>query len=375
MNEHLKKLIRTHYLSLSGYVSAGMEAAKGDEKIFMNANENPYALPGLGSMNRYPEPQPIELLEAYAKTYGVEPSQILATRGADESIKLLTRVFCEPHKDSILIHPPTFGIYKVDAQSLPVEVLEVPLIEEAGSFALDTEKMIETAKSKKTKIVYICSPNNPTGSSFAHEDILNICTELEGTSVVILDEAYVEFSAKESLTPKLAEHSNLIILRTLSKAYSLAGARMGVTLCADKNFITFMKEKVADIYPLPLPSVMAALRALSPESKDNFQNNIQSIRSERERLKEEFRTSRLIKKTYISDANFLLVKMAIDQGDKSIAGDFIAFCLSQDLILRDLSDKPDTQGCIRITIGSPEQNDYLIKVMKRFEDKMAAAAA
>ncbi len=370
MNEQLKKLIRPHYQDLSGYVSAGMLGAKSNEKIYLNANENPYSLPGLKGMNRYPEPQPAELLEAYAEAYGVQPGQVLATRGADESIKLLTRVFCEPHKDSVLIHPPTFGIYKVDAHSMPAEVVEVPLLEEAGTFHLDTEKIIETAKSKKAKIVYICSPNNPTGGAFDHEDILTICRELEDTSAIILDEAYVEFSDQGSLSEKLEEHPNLIILRTLSKAYSLAGVRMGVTLCADEDFIAFMKEKVSEIYPLPRPSVTAALRALSKESKEDFQKNIKAILAERERLTEALRTSRLIKKVYHSDSNFLLVKL-----DKDMVQEFVGFMAENDMILRDFSDKPETQGCIRITVGSPEQNDYLLNLMKRFEDKLAAAQA
>jgi len=366
MNKAIENLIRPHYREMTGYVSAGMESGKGSNKIFMNANENPYELPGLSGMSRYPEPQPAALLEAYAKTYGVQPDQILATRGADESIKLLTRVFCEPHKDAVVIHPPTFDIYKVDAQSLPVNVVEVSMAEQAGNFILDVDAMIEAGKSDKVKIVFICSPNNPTGTGFAQDDILNICKELEGQCVVILDEAYIEFSEKSSLTSQLAGHPNLIILRTLSKAYALAGGRMGVTLCADPAFIAFMREKVSDIYPIPKPSCIAALRALDKDAKDDFDRNIQRILDEREKMRKIFRAMRLVKRTYVSDANFLLVKV-------EEAARLLEFLNKSDVILRDVSGQPGLENCIRITIGNQEQNEYLIKLMKRFEDELASA--
>ncbi|HBR68311.1 MAG TPA: histidinol-phosphate transaminase [Rhodospirillaceae bacterium] len=358
MNGILKKLIRPHYHAMAGYVSAGMESGKDESRVFLNANESPYELPGLEGLNRYPVPQPPELLAAYGKAYGVAPEHILATRGADESIKLLTRVFCEPHKDAILIHPPTFGIYKVDAHSLPVNVAEIPLIEKDGTFALDADKIIAAAQSGNVKIIYICSPNNPTGTAFAQADILRICKQIEDKCIVVVDEAYVEFSQGGSLAAKLGSHPNLMILRTMSKAYSMAGARMGVTLCADADFIRFMNEKVAEIYPLPKPSITAAIKALG--MTEEVKKNVTKILAARDELKKALAQSPLVTHIYPSDANFLLVQM-------KNAKAFCAFAAENGMMLRDFSSKPGTENCLRITAGTPEQNEALLKLLKRFE--------
>ncbi|MDH5722890.1 MAG: aminotransferase class I/II-fold pyridoxal phosphate-dependent enzyme, partial [Alphaproteobacteria bacterium] len=238
MNPDISKLIRTHYLDLAGYVSAGMEVVKRDDLVFMNANENPYELPDLESYNRYPQPQPQTLLEAYAHTYGCDTDNIIMTRGADEALVILTKLFCEPHKDKVLINPPTFGMYKVDAQSMPAGVVSVPLLKDGGTFVLDKDQIIKQAtnESQNIKLVYICSPNNPTGNSFDHKAIIEIVKALCGYAMVVLDETYAEFTAQGSLVPGLQDHPNLIILRTLSKSYSFAGMRMGCFLSGDEDF-------------------------------------------------------------------------------------------------------------------------------------------
>lgn len=168
MNPALKNLLRPHYIDLQGYVSAGMESDKSAEKIFLNANENPYELPGLEGFNRYPEPQPKSLAAAYANAYGVKPDQIVMTRGADEAIVILTKLFCEPHKDAVLTCPPTFGMYGVDAKAMPADVLEVPLRKTDGTFTLDQKAIVNATftPGQNIKLIYICSPNNPTGTSF-----------------------------------------------------------------------------------------------------------------------------------------------------------------------------------------------------------------
>lgn len=385
MNPALKNLLRPHYIDLQGYVSAGMESDKGSEKIFLNANENPYELPGLEGFNRYPEPQPKALAAAYAKAYNISADQIVMTRGADEAIVILTKLFCEPtpyqhpHSsnkhpraggdlqptgDSILICPPTFGMYGVDAKAMPANVVEVPLLKENGTFKLDTQGIIEHVNSNHQppttiKLIYICSPNNPTGTSFPHEQIAEICREVEGEAVVILDETYAEFSSAGSMTANLANHPNLIILRTLSKSYALAGMRMGSFLCADTDFIALVKAKALDAYPLPHASVEAALHVLSDDIRPLAQDNIRRLLEERTRLPPLLQESNYVKYIYPSDANFLLIEM-----DK--AAEFVKFAAESNIIIRDFSSKPGTENCIRLSIGTPEQNNLVLTLLDDF---------
>ena len=360
MNETLKNLLRPHYRDLKGYVSAGMESDKTAEKIFLNANENPFELPGLEGFNRYPEPQPKALAKAYAKAYDVEPEQIVMTRGADEAIVILTKLFCEPHKDGVLICPPTFGMYGVNAHAMPAKLIEVPLIREDKTFRLDKDTIIEKAKDEAVKLVYLCSPNNPTANSFDKTGILEIIEALKNEAVVILDETYAEFSKQVSLTTELENHPNLIILRTLSKSYSMAGMRMGCFLNADEDFIALAKSKAIDAYPLPVAGVEAALHVLSSDIQKQAQANIKTLLAERDRMAEALKASNKIEYVFESDANFILVEM---QG----AADFIAHAAKHNVILRDFSSKPGTENCIRISIGTPEQNDLVLKLLNEFE--------
>ncbi len=357
----LYDLIRLHYKALQGYVSAGMEVKKDLEKLFLNANENPYELPGLEGFNRYPEPQPEALAEAYARAYGIEPDQIIMTRGADEAIVILTKLFCEPHKDAILICPPTFGMYGVDARALPAEVVEVPLLKQGGTYTLDRNGIVQAARdpAHSIKLIYICSPNNPTATSFSHEIISEICEAVEGHAVVILDETYAEFSAQGSMTGDLESTPNLIILRTLSKSYAFAGMRMGSFLCGDAEFIAFCKSKCLDAYPLPLASIEAAFHVLSPEISAIAKENIKKLLAERDRMKTALEASAQVTYVYPSDANFLLVKMKDAQG-------FHAHCMAQNVILRDFSNKVGTENCLRISIGTPEQNNRVLALLEEF---------
>lgn len=361
MSTPLYNLIRPHFKTLKGYVSAGMEMKKTEEKIFLNANENPYELPGLETFNHYPEPQPTDLLKDYAKLYGVDESKIVMTRGADEGIVILTTLFCEPHKDAVLICPPTFGMYARSAGVSPVPTHEVALIEESGTFKLDVEGII--AGAQHVKMIYLCSPNNPTGTSFAREDILRICKETEGKAAVILDETYAEFSEAGSLAHKLNDVPNLIILRTLSKSYAMAGQRMGSILCADANVTETLKAKILDAYPLPVASVNAALKVMQPDVQKIAQENIEKILSERDRIREAFEASPLVEYVYPSDANFLLIKM-------QRAHEFWEFCAQNNVVLRDFSNKPATQNCIRINPGLPQHNDLLIGLLEQFKTQV-----
>lgn len=367
MNKALYDLIRPHYRTLQGYVSAGMEVAKSADKIFMNANENPFELPGLEGLNRYPAPQPPELAEAYARAYEVDAEQIVMTRGADEAIVILTRLFCEPESegqkgDSILICPPTFGMYGVNASAMPANALEVPLLKKDGAFILDKTAIIKAATNPANgvKMIYICSPNNPTGGSFSHDEIAEICEAVEDFSIVVLDETYAEFSARGSMAGDLESTPNLIILRTLSKSYAFAGMRMGCFLCGDRELVKLVKSKCLDAYPLPLLSIEAAFHVLSPEISAIARDNIEKLLAERDRLREGFKTSPCVVHVYPSDANFLLIEMKDARG-------FHKFCAENNVILRDFSSKPGTENCLRVSAGTPEQNDLLLDLLKKFE--------
>ena len=369
MNDALATLIRHHYRTLQGYVSAGMESVKDDKKIFMNANENPFVLPGLERFNRYPEPQPAKLLEAYATLYKVKPENIVATRGADEAIVVLTDLFCEPHTDSIIICPPTFGMYTRDANAMPAGVIEVPLVKTAnGSFDLDADNIIKAGKREDAKLVFLCSPNNPTATSFELVTMLRICKELEGHAAIIVDETYIEFATQDSMTAYLDEIPNLIILRTLSKSYALAGMRMGCFISGDTDFIALVRAKCLDAYPIALGSLEAALKLTTPQNIKLAAENRKKLITERDRLKTSFEDSPLVRHIYPSDANFLLIQM-------NNAKDFVDYCAKNNVILRDFSTKALTEDCIRVSPGLPAENDQLITLLSAFEKKAQKSSA
>ncbi|NCT40268.1 MAG: histidinol-phosphate transaminase [Alphaproteobacteria bacterium] len=360
MKPEIKNLLRPHYLTMDGYISAGMEVTKDDSTIFLNANENPFELPGLEGFNRYPQPQPEALALAFANAYGVDHDQIIMTRGADEALVILTKLFCEPHKDAVLICPPTFGMYGVDARAAPADVLEVPLLKEDGTFKLDQQNIIETASKPEVKLVYICTPNNPSGTSFDHIDVLGIAAALEGKAIVIVDETYAEFSAQGSICEDLDSAPNIIVLRTLSKSYSFAGMRMGCFISSDKEFISLVKAKALDAYPLPLMSIQAAFHVLSPEIRAIAKDNIKKLLNERDRVIEAFNASDAASYVFPTDANFFLVEMNDAKG-------FLNHCAKSKVILRDFSTKPLTENCLRISIGTPQENDLLLDLLADYE--------
>lgn len=361
MHTAISKCLRAHYASMQGYVSAGMESDKTAKKLFLNANENPYELPGLESFNRYPEPQPKALAKAYADLYSVQPDQLVMTRGADEAIVTITKLFCEPHKDAVIICPPTFGMYGVNASAMPCEKIEVPLIKQDKTYTLDKDAIITTAKdeSKHVKLIYICTPNNPTANSLDHTDIIEIINGVEGHALVILDETYAEFSKQGSLSLRLNEFPNLLILRTLSKSFSMAGMRMGCFLCADTDFIALAKAKALDAYPIPRASLEAALHVMSDDIQKLARDNIKTLLDERDRIADTLENNTLVRTIFDSDANFILVEM-----DR--AREFIEFAKSKDVILRDFSQGEHTKDCIRISVGTPEQNDTMLGLLKEF---------
>lgn len=360
--EKISKLIRPHILNMTGYVSAGMQATKSDELIFLNANENPYVLGGMDGANRYPEPQPAALVEKMAGLYGVKNNQLLITRGADEGIALLFRLFCEADSDDIIINPPTFGVYKVYAGGVPCRnVHSIPLIRDNDTFKLDIAGIREALDNpaNNVKMIFLTNPNNPTGNAFAAADIREVMNMTEGKAMVILDETYAEFLADCSLTSALEDTPHLIILRTLSKSFALAGMRVGAILSGVDELIDTLRSKVMEVYPIPVGSVKAALSVFEPENMKQAKENIQKLVTERARMEMFWSTQDQVKTVFQSDANFLLVEM-------ERASAFCDYARENGVILRDFSNDALTPNALRISIGTPEQNDIVAKLAQDF---------
>lgn len=354
-------LIRPHFHDMEGYNSAGMDFAKDDTTLFLNANENPYELDGLEGCNRYPQPQPQNLTKALADLYGVKPENLLITRGADEGIAILTRSFVEPHKDTILINPPTFGVYKTYAQTMPAkDIIQVPLLKTDGTFKLDVGG-IKTALNgdHPPKLIYITNPNNPTGNVFDKGDILEIIKAAANKAAVVLDETYADFVEDCSLLNRLKDFPHLIILRTLSKSYSFAGMRVGVILSGETELIDTIRAKIMEVYPIPVATVGAAMKVLSPATLKTAKDNIAKLLSERIRLENFLKAQSYATHIFPSDVNFLMVEMQRPT-------EFYNFAAKNNVILRDFSSKPLTENCLRISIGTPDQNDIVMNLMKEF---------
>lgn len=321
----------------------------------LHANEMPWRAQGdntAAGLNRYPEPQPKALVERMAQLYGVPADRVLVGRGSDEAIDLLVRAFCRAGTDSVLICPPTFGFYKVAARIQGARVVEVPLTREG--FALDTGSVIEAGRA--AKIVFLCSPNNPTGNLLDEAAMLDICRGLSSTSLVCVDEAYLEFAGRASLASRLAESPNLVVLRTLSKAYALAGARLG-TLIADREVVALLK-RIIPPYAIPASTVEDVLRLTAAPQRAMAAARIRTLLDERERMRKRLEAVAGIVRVFPSDANFLLVECR-DARRMLQAGE------AAGLLVRDFSAAPGLTGCLRITIGTPGQNDRLLGAVER----------
>jgi histidinol-phosphate aminotransferase len=363
-------LVRPEILALTPYSSARSESkdvAAAGRKAWLDANENPET-PSVGAPlhNRYPQPQPAELLARLAELYGVAPAQLLVTRGSDEGIDLLLRAFCRAGRDSILITPPTYGMYAVAAAIQDAPVVTVPLLR-GRDFALDANAVLAaglatpkpgTPGEGRTKLVFLCSPNNPTGALLDRATVLRIAAASLGRAVVVVDEAYLEFAEAEdtgrplSLARALAAHPNLVVLRTLSKAYGLAGVRCGVTL-APPAVITVLKKIIAP-YPVPGPVLTAALAALTPEGLAAARRSAAHLVAARRELAGVLSGLPAVRRVWPSDANFLLVEVADSARTMAAARD-------RGVILRDRSK--DVPNCVRITIGTPEENRMVVEVL------------
>jgi len=318
----------------------------------LHANEAPWRPSGdatAGGLNRYPEPQPHALIERLAALYRVPTTNLLATHGSDEAIDLLSRIYLRPHIDAILQCTPTFGMYQVAARIQGAGVLEVALDRERG-WMLDPERVI-AAWQPNIKLVYLCSPNNPTSNLIAAGALEEVCVALDGKAIVVIDEAYIEWSRAASATRWLERFSTLAILRTLSKAHALAGARIGALLATPA--LIELARRVAPPYSLSLPTVEAALRALEPAELAAAQARLEGLLAEREYLAQGLAASPLVERVWPSDANFLLI-------DCRDTERFMTNALAGGFIVRDLRANLALPRSLRVSVGSRVHNDALL---------------
>jgi histidinol-phosphate aminotransferase len=323
----------------------------------MHANEAPWRPNGdntIAGLNRYPEPQPKVLIERLAALYGVSPAQVLATRGADEAIDLLSRIYLRAGTDAILQCAPTFGMYQLAARIQGAEVIELPLDRSQG-WCIDPDRLI-AAWRPNIKLVYLCSPNNPTANLLGEAALEHICTALDGKAIVVIDEAYIEWSRAASHIPWLGRFQTLVILRTLSKAHALAGARLGALLGPPE--LMQIARRVIPPYALAQPTIEAALRALEPEELAVSRGRLEALLMERDHLRRGLDRSPLVSKVWPSDANFLLI-------DCRDADRFMNNSIAGGLIVRDLRAHAALPHSLRVSVGTRAENDALLRCVER----------
>ncbi|KGO81706.1 histidinol-phosphate aminotransferase [Flavobacterium cauense R2A-7] len=342
---NLDKLIRNNIKTMQPYSSARDEFKDFEQKmIFLDANESPFE----NGVNRYPDPQQKSVKRLLADQKGVHANQILLGNGSDEVLDLLFRVFCEPNRDNVITLPPTYGMYGVLANLNAVENREVLL--SADDFQPQTEVILKTIDTN-TKMIFLCSPNNPTGNSFSKESIVTLIQYFNG--LVVLDEAYIDFSENESWLAKLKEYPNLVITQTFSKAYGLAGIRMGI-LYASAEIISVL-NKIKPPYNLNNLSQQKALEVLTENKTTD--DRITLIKAEKKVLLKQLLEVKFIQKTYPSEANYILIK--VDDAHKRYNQ-----LLEKGIVVRNRSNQPLCKNCLRISIGTPEENQLLINALK-----------
>ncbi|WP_282296266.1 histidinol-phosphate transaminase [Stenotrophomonas sp. PS02289] len=347
-------LVREDLRAFAGYSSARSSALVGD--VWLNANESAWANPAdpQGSARRYPEPQPEALRARLASLYGCTPEQLLIGRGSDEAIDLLVRALCEPGGDAVLVTPPVFGMYAVCARLQNAPLLEVPLLDSESGLNADIDAIIATALSGKAKLVFLCTPSNPAGSSIALSEIERVATALRGRAVVVVDEAYGEYAEQASAVTLLDRYDNLAVLRTLSKAHALAAARIG-SLIAAPELIQLLRRCQAP-YPVPAPCSALALAALEPASLATTAARVAEVKAERARLQQALQNAPGVRRVYASQGNYLLVRF----NDAQVAFDAL---LAAGVVVRDQRAAPQLGDALRITVGSPAENDRVLQVL------------
>lgn len=338
----INKLLRKNITDLKPYSSARDEYT-GEAMVFLDANENPFNQP----YNRYPDPLQRELKEKISEVKEINPENIFLGNGSDEPIDLLIRAFCEPGLDNIVTFNPTYGMYQVAADINNIEVKKVSL---TGNFDLDAEKLLETT-NRNTKLIFLCSPNNPTGNSLNKEQIQKVIDNFEG--LVVIDEAYIDFAPGKSFLPHLQENSNLVILQTFSKAWGMAGIRLGMAFASNEIISILNKIK----YPYNL-NILTQQKALELVKKtEEVKKWVKLLIAERVKMADLLKDFPFVIQVYPSDANFLLVKMYDAEG-------IYNYLVEKGIVVRNRSKVHLCEGSLRITIGSSEENETLLQALK-----------
>ena len=341
---NLNKLLRKNILGMNPYSSARDEYKDiQNDMVFLDANENPFD----SDLNRYPDPQQTDLKTLISKQKNVAANQILLGNGSDEVLDLIFRAFCEPNIDSIITLPPTYGMYDVLANLNAVENLQVPL---SSDFQLEVDAILATIKAQ-TKLLFICSPNNPSGNTVDRIAIERLLNGFQG--LVVIDEAYIDFTEESSWIQSLNAYPNLIVTQTLSKAYGLAGIRLGI--CYASEEIIAVLNKIKPPYNINTLTQDAALKAL--QNKDIVSDQITTVLKERSRLMKAFKTYVFIKKIHPSDANFILIK--VDDANKRYDE-----LIKKGIVVRNRSSQLNCKNCLRITVGTPSENAQLLTLLK-----------
>ena len=345
MSFDLQKLVRSHIADLHPYSSARDEFDPVErEVVYLDANENPFD----NGVNRYPDPQQRKLKEVIARRRGVAANQLLLGNGSDEVLDLIFRAFCIPNQDKIIVMPPTYGMYRVLANINRIFLDEVPL---NNDFQLVTEDILNQISSQ-TKAIFLCSPNNPSGNSFRREDILTLLQSFTG--LVVIDEAYIDFSTQKSLVSDLSSYPNLIITQTLSKAYGLAGIRLGICIASEE--IIYILNKIKPPYNINSLTQERAISALT--DWDTTQGQVTQLIAERKGLFAQLEKISFVEKVYPSDANFLLVR--VDDANKRYAQ-----LIENDIVVRNRSKQVGCENCLRFSVGTPQENQILIETLNR----------
>lgn len=335
----IESLVRPNILRLAPY-STARDECKAQIGCFLDANENPFD----NGYNRYPDPRQTELKGLISRIKGIPVENIFIGNGSDEGIDLCFRIFCEPGIDNVVSIAPTYGMYRVAADINNIKVKEVQL---GADFSLPVEDLLGACDSN-TKLMFICSPNNPTGNAFPVDEILTLAEQFEG--MLIVDEAYIDFSSQESLSGYISRYPNLIVMQTLSKAYGMAALRLGMAFGNERTISLFSKVK----YPYNIS--LAGMEKAKSLLKRNVSAEVEMIRSERKRLAEALTTLPKVRKVWPSDANFLLVE--VDDAEKTYKE-----LLERQVIVRDRSKVVGCSGCLRITVGTKEENDKVLAVL------------
>lgn len=355
----VEQLLCENLKTLQPYQSARRlfsgEGSGENQTNWLNANESPFANEyelNCDTLNRYPDCQPPSVIKAYAQYAGVKPEQTLTSRGADEGIELLIRAFCTPGQDKILICPPTYGMYAISAETFNIGVEKAPL---NADFSLDLDAI--KTQVGKVKLVFICSPNNPTGTDVGKEQLKQVLGAYAGKALVVVDEAYIEFTAQSSWANELANYPNLVVLRTLSKAFALAGIRCGFTL-ADEAVIQALLKVIAP-YPVPEPVAQIAKQALSGSGLQRTRNQVAIINQQKQQLQQQL--GLIPQVTLVGDtaANFILFKTEQKQA-------LFDALVAQNILIRDQSKQLNLDNCLRITIGNDRQNKMVLNAIQQF---------